>query len=136
MIRDILALSDRVLSDIVILLKAQGGMSLISSDIIRGHLDAIILQLICEKDRYGYDISNEIAERTKNAFEIKEPTLYAVLQRLMKRGLVESYLGDMSFGSQRRYYAITKDGRSYLDEEIHNWHEARNIINIFMEGLQ
>lgn len=111
-------------------------MSLISGDIIRGHLDAIILRLICEKDRYGYEISNEIARRTDNQFQIKEATLYAVFQRLVKKELIESYLGDVSFGGRRRYYRITTLGRAYLNEEIRNWHDARNIIDIFMEGVQ
>jgi len=111
-------------------------MSLISSDIIRGHLDAVILRLISEKDRYGYEISNEIAARTGGNFQIKEATLYAVLQRLVKKELIESYLGDVSFGSRRRYYRITSLGRAYLSEEIRNWHDARGIIDIFMEGLQ
>lgn len=109
---------------------------MISSDIIRGHLDAIILRLIYEKDRYGYEISNEIANRTNNKFKIKEATLYAVFQRLVKKELIESYLGDVSFGSQRRYYRITTLGRAYLSEEIRNWHNARDIIDVFMEGLQ
>ena len=111
-------------------------MSLISSDIIRGHLDAIILRLIYEKDRYGYEISKEIASRTNDEFQIKEATLYAVFQRLEKRDLIESYLGDVSFGGKRRYYRITSLGRAYLSEEITDWHKARAIIDIFMEGLQ
>ncbi|MFA9464851.1 MAG: PadR family transcriptional regulator [Velocimicrobium sp.] len=109
---------------------------MISSDIIRGHLDAIILRLIYEKDCYGYEISNEIISRTNNEFKIKEATLYAVLQRLVKKELIESYLGDISLGGRRRYYRITNLGRAYLNEEIRNWHDARDIINIFMEGLQ
>ena len=109
---------------------------MIGSDIIRGHLDAIILRLISEKDRYGYEISNEISSRTDNKFQIKEATLYAVFQRLVKKELIGSYLGDVSFGSRRRYYRITNLGRAYLSEEIRDWHEARDIINIFMEGLQ
>ena len=108
---------------------------MISSDIIRGHLDAIILRLIFEKDRYGYEISNEIAARTNNKFLIKEATLYAVFQRLAKRDLIESYHGDVSYGSRRRYYHITSLGRAYLENEIRNWHNARDIINIFMEDL-
>lgn len=109
---------------------------MISSDIIRGHLDAIILRLIYEKDRYGYEISNEIANRTNHAFQIKEATLYAVFQRLVKKELLESYLGDVSLGGRRRYYRITNLGRAYLKEEIENWHKARDMIDIFMEGLE
>ena len=109
---------------------------MINSDIIRGHLDAIILRLIYEKDCYGYEIAKEIASRTGNDFQIKEATLYAVFQRLEKRGFIESYLGNVSNGSRRRYYSITAAGRNYLEEEIENWHHARDIINIFMEGLE
>ena len=109
---------------------------MIGSDIIRGHLDAIILRLIDEKDRYGYEISNEIAARTENKFQIKEATLYAVFQRLVKKGFIESYLGNISFGSRRRYYCITGPGRAYLNEEVKNWRNAREIIDIFMEGMQ
>lgn len=109
---------------------------MISSDIIRGHLDAIILRLIREKDRYGYEISKEIASRTSNDFQIKEATLYAVFQRLEKKELIQSYLGNVSYGSKRRYYHITDSGKAYLEEEIENWHKARDIIDIFMEGLE
>ena len=41
--------------------------------------------IIYEKDTYGYEISNEIVTRTNNQFEIKEATLYAVFQRLVKK---------------------------------------------------
>ena len=106
---------------------------MISSDIIRGHLDAIILRLISEKDRYGYEIANEIAERTRGEFKIKEASMYAVFQRLVKKELIETYLGDVSLGSRRRYYKITSLGKAYLKEEISSWYSARAIIDIFME---
>ena len=108
---------------------------MISSDIIRGHLDAIILRLVYEKDRYGYEIFNEIASRTKGAFNIKEATLYAVFQRLDKKKMIESYLGDVSKGGRRRYYRISELGKTTLKEEIENWREARSIIDIFMEEI-
>jgi PadR family transcriptional regulator PadR len=109
---------------------------LISSDIIRGHLDSIILRLIYEKDRYGYEISKEISLRTKDQFQIKEASLYAVFQRLEKRGIIESYFGDVSHGGKRRYYRITSLGRAYFKEQISEWQETKEIIDIFMEGIE
>ncbi len=106
---------------------------MISSDIIRGHLDAIILRLICEKDRYGYEISKEISVRTDEQFQIKEATLYAVFQRLEKKELIESYSGEISLGGKRRYYRITKLGKAFLKEEIEEWKSVKAIIDLFMD---
>lgn len=106
---------------------------MINSDIIRGHLDSIILGLILEKDRYGYEISKEISKRTDDQFQIKEATLYAVFQRLEKRELISSYEGDVSLGSKRRYYKITPLGRAYFSEEVEEWRKTKEIIDIFMK---
>lgn len=108
---------------------------MIRSDIIRGHLDSIILRLILEKDQYGYEISKQISLRTKNRFQIKEATLYAVFQRLERRELLESYMGAVSHGSKRKYYRITSLGRAYLKETAVEWQETKEIIDMFMEGL-
>jgi PadR family transcriptional regulator PadR len=113
----------------------KGGNGL-NSDVIRGHLDAVILRLIYEKDRYGYEISKEIEARTNGDFKIKEATLYAVFQRLEKKELIHSYLGDKSLGGQRRYYSITSLGRAYLNEELREWRKTKEIIDILLEGLQ
>lgn len=112
------------------------GSPMISSDIIRGHLDAILLCLIGEKDRYGYEISREISLRTQDRFQIKEATLYAVFQRLEKRGLIRSYEGGVSLGGKRRYYAVTPAGRAYLAEGRREWSAVKEIIDIFLEGDQ
>lgn len=112
------------------------GELMLSSDIIRGHLESIILRLIWEKDRYGYEISKEISARTQQQFQIKEATLYAVFQRLEKKELIESYYGDVSNGGKRRYYRITNLGKAFLKEEIEEWRRTKEIINIFMGELQ
>jgi len=109
---------------------------MIRSDIIRGHLDSIILRLILEEDRYGYEISKEISSRTENRFQIKEATLYAVFQRLEKKELIESYLGSVSQGGKRRYYRITTLGKAYLKELISEWNEIKEIMDLFLEGLE
>lgn len=105
------------------------------SDIIRGHLESIILRLILEKDRYGYEISKEISQRTNNRFQIKEATLYAVFQRLNRKELIESYYGTVSHGSKRKYYRITTLGKAYLKETIQEWQETKDIIDLFMEEI-
>ncbi|MEK3889135.1 PadR family transcriptional regulator [Bacillus sp. FSL K6-3431] len=107
----------------------------IRGDIIRGHLDSIILRLIYEKDQYGYEISKEISLRTNDRFQIKEATLYAVFQRLERKELIESYVGSVSRGGRRKYYRITTLGKAFLKESVQEWQEIKEIIDVFMEGL-
>ena len=106
---------------------------MISSDIIRGHLDAVILRLIIEKDRYGYEISKEISKRTDNTFEIKEATLYAVFQRLDKNEFIISYSGQITHGRKRKYYKVTELGQSYFKEKVNEWKETKKVINTLLE---
>lgn len=101
---------------------------MVNSDVIRGHIDTIILKLLIEKDMYGYEIANEIKIRTKNKFNIKEATLYSVVQRLEIRDLIESYMGEKSLGRQRRYYRPTSLGKAYYREMIQEWKVLREIM--------
>ena len=107
---------------------------MLSSEFLRGHLDAILLCLISERDRYGYELFSEIGERTQDRLQIKEATLYAVLQRLEKQCYISSYQGGVSGGSKRRYYHIIAAGHEQLQQEITVWREAKEIYDIFMEG--
>jgi len=109
---------------------------MISSEVIRGHLDSMILFLIIEKDRYGYELSREISLRTENRFHIKEATLYAVFQRLEKRELIESYYGDESQGGKRKYYRVTSLGKAYYGEKVKEWAVTKTVVDIFMEVKQ
>ncbi|MFA7075782.1 MAG: PadR family transcriptional regulator [Candidatus Izemoplasmatales bacterium] len=101
---------------------------MINSDVIRGHIETIILKLLIEKDMYGYELVNVIKDRTNNLFQIKEATLYAVLQRLEKKELISSYLGEKTFGGKRRYYKVTPLGRAYFKEMINEWNMLREIM--------
>ncbi len=106
---------------------------MINSDSIRGHLDAVILKLIIEKDMYGYEIANEIKERTKGAFVIKEATLYSIFKRLQQKKLITSYIGEKSHGSKRRYYRITILGESYYKEKKQEWDSLKIVLDSLLE---
>lgn len=106
---------------------------MVKSDLIRGHLETIILKLIIEEDRYGYEISNQISERTDNQFNIKEATLYSVVKRLEERKLIESYIGKKTHGGKRRYYRITDLGKTYYIVKTDEWKELKIILDTLLE---
>lgn len=105
----------------------------ISADLIRGHLDAILLRLLMEKDRYGYEIAKEIGLRTEGRLEIKEATLYAAIQRLERNKHIVSYSGQVTHGRARKYYTPTQAGREYYQEKQAEWLEIKSVIDTLLE---
>ncbi len=101
----------------------------ITSDVIRGHTEPIILAHLIEKDSYGYQINKEIMDKTDNMYELKEATLYSAFRRLEQANLITSYWGDEGVGARRRYYAITDQGRMAYQEYKRDWENAKEIIN-------
>ncbi|MBD5132713.1 MAG: PadR family transcriptional regulator [Clostridiales bacterium] len=82
------------------------------SDLIRGNVDTIILKILYEGDRYGYDLIRQINARSDGQWEIKQPTVYACLKRLEKQGFISSYWDNAeSDGGRRKYYSLTDSGR-------------------------
>jgi PadR family transcriptional regulator, regulatory protein PadR len=101
----------------------------LSSDLLRGHTDTIILGLLLDGDKYGYEITKLISERSGNLYELKEATMYSSLKRLEKDGHITSYWGDESQGGRRRYYRITQSGRELHTSNKQNWDYAKQILN-------
>ncbi len=98
-------------------------------DLIRSHVDIIILKPLESQDRYGYEILREIETNSNGLFNLKQPTMYSCLKRLEKQGYIRSYLGDESNGAQRRYYALTGQGRDFLESQQNQWEFVRTILS-------
>ena len=78
-------------------------MDTVNTELIRGHVDTIILNALMQRDRYGYEILDMISDLSEGRYEIKQPTLYSCLKRLEKQGFITSYYGDEAQGGRRRY---------------------------------
>ena len=104
-------------------------MSGIDSDLIRGHIDTIILKTLFDGDKYGYEILDEVAKKSAGAYELKQPTLYSCLKRLETQGLISSYWVDSEIGGKRHYYCLTEQGKETYKENQQNWLRSRQIID-------
>ncbi len=101
----------------------------ISSDLLRGHTDTIILKLLMSGDRYGYEISKLILANSNGEYELKEATMYSSLKRLENDGHITSYWGDETQGGRRKYYRITTTGRELYAENKNNWDYSKEILD-------
>ncbi|NLI92779.1 MAG: helix-turn-helix transcriptional regulator [Peptococcaceae bacterium] len=101
----------------------------ISSDLLRGHTDTIILKLLLNGDKYGYEISKLIASGSNGEYELKEATMYSSLKRLEHEGNITSYWGDETQGGRRKYYQITDQGKKTYLKNKKNWEYAKKILD-------
>lgn len=104
----------------------------LSSDLLRGHTDTIILRLLMDGDKYGYEISKLIQANSGGEYELKEATMYSSLRRLEGDGSITSYWGDESQGGRRKYYRVTGKGRQVYSENKENWEYAKRILDQLM----
>ena len=106
---------------------------MISSDVIRGYNDTMILALLLDGPSYGYEISKEISRRTDGKYVIKETTLYSAFNRLEKNGYVTSFYGTQSGGKRRTYYQITQMGREYYQGKCREWELTQQVVSAFVQ---
>jgi DNA-binding PadR family transcriptional regulator len=104
----------------------------ITSDLLRGHADTMILRLLTESDRYGYEIVKLIAERSCGEYELKEATMYSSVRRLETDGDITWYWGDESQGGRRKYFRITEKGRATYAHNKSNWEYAKRVLDTLL----
>ena len=101
----------------------------VSSDLLRGHTDTIVLGILTESDSYGYEIYKKIIEKSEGMYELKEATLYSSYRRLEQDGSITSFWGDESLGGRRKYYKITPLGKDIYNLNKQDWEYAKKIID-------
>jgi PadR family transcriptional regulator PadR len=109
-------------------------MTEISSDVIRGYNDTIILNILLDEPSYGYEISKRIRAISGDKYIIKETTLYSAFTRMEKNGYVESYSQYAENGKKRTYYRISDLGRRYYYEKCAEWNLTKEVIENFIRG--
>lgn len=108
--------------------KEESVMSM-TSDMLRGNTETIILAHLLEKDSYGYQINKDILTKTNNLYELKEATLYSAFRRLEQEGKIKSYWGNEDSNARRRYYAITEIGKLAYEKQKEEWKLTKSIID-------
>ncbi len=91
----------------------------------------VVLRLLSERPMYGYELSQEMKQRSNGSFKIS--ILYPVIYRLEEQGLVEVTSNDIVDGRARSYYGITEKGKAYMAE---TWEDYQNISRVFEEMMR
>jgi PadR family transcriptional regulator, regulatory protein PadR len=94
----------------------------------KGSSEILILSLLAERPMYGYEMAQQLEERSGGYFEMKEGLLYPTLHRMQNDGWLSSSWQEVD-GRQRKYYSLTQAGREVLRKQAAEW-------NTFFEKLQ
>lgn len=106
---------------------------MISSEVIRGYIDTMILCVLLSGENYGYEIGRRIRDITDDEYSIKETTLYSAFTRMERAGLIESFPGSVTYGKPRTYYRLTETGVKFYKEKCSEWALTQKIINKFIK---
>lgn len=98
-------------------------------ELVKGSTSLLLLQLLDERDMYGYELVKELEKRSENGFSVKEGTLYPALHKLEKQEYIECYWQEQEKGPARKYYQITEAGREMLAEKTQEWNDFVSVIN-------
>ena len=95
----------------------------------KGVMEIVVLSMLRRKDYYGYELVTEISKY----IEMSEGTIYPLLNRFKKDGLVDTYLAESHNGPPRKYYRITDAGRKEFTESLREWTEFTKAVKKILE---
>ncbi len=109
----------------------------INKALLSGSTAMLLLKLLEEGDKYGYQMMEALAQRSDQTFQLKAGTLYPLLHDLEKQGAIRSYEGLAEGKRLRRYYALTEAGKGLLQEKETEWEQfTRGVAQVLGHGMK
>jgi len=103
-------------------------------NILSGNTTMLILKLLETKDMYGYQIIEELSQKSENVFHLKTGTLYPILHGLETNGMLISYDELADNQRMRKYYKLTNKGKGLLLNKQKEWKDYTEAVNRVLEG--
>lgn len=104
------------------------------TEMLKGTLEGIVLAILSRRPAYGYEITAGLRDR--GFTEIAEGTVYALLVRIEKRGLVDVEKVPSEKGPPRKVYSLNAAGRAHLEEFWSTWDFLSDQLARLHEGTQ
>jgi PadR family transcriptional regulator len=104
-------------------------VTMFSPEVKKGSAALLVLALVEERPRHGYEISKLIEARSDGALTFRVASLYPMLYRLEKRGWVEGRWVEKAGQRRRRYYKLTREGRRVLSRQRSIWQQFMSALD-------
>ena len=106
----------------------------IDKSLVSGSMALLVLKLLEDGDKYGYEMIEELKRRSDNTFHLKAGTLYPLLHGLEEKGLVTAYEREAAAGKPRRYYHLTREGGAALRQKEESWNTYARAVGRVLKG--
>jgi transcriptional regulator len=103
-------------------------MRRVRADLLRGHLDGLLLAVLADAPGHGYELSQRLTQRSGGELGVHEGSLYPALHRLERAGLVESAWSSAE-GRRRRIYRLTPAGRRAVERSRQEWRAFSGAVD-------
>jgi len=98
----------------------------------KGVLELIVLLCVKKKDRYGYELIEEVSK----IVDVNDGTIYPILKRLTNEKYFDTYLVESNEGPSRKYYKLTSFGREKLEEQLNIWKSFSSAVSDFIKECE
>ena len=105
------------------------GSHILDRELKKGSAELLVLSLVEDQPRHGYDIGNLIEQRSRGVLRFNVASLYPLLYRLEKRGWILGRWVEKAGQRRRRYYRLTPQGKRVLAAQRNSWREFVEAIN-------
>ena len=102
--------------------------------LVSGSIPLLVMKLLENRDMYGYEMIEELKNRSDDTFHLKAGTLYPLLHSLEEKGCVTAYEREAAAGKPRRYYHLTDQGRDALREKEDSWNSYARAVGQILKG--
>jgi transcriptional regulator len=99
------------------------------TELKRGSAELMILAVLEERARHGYEIARLIDDRSNGVLRFHVASLYPMLYRMERRGWIDGKWVEKAGQRRRRFYRLTATGRAMLAEQRTNWHELLSALH-------
>jgi transcriptional regulator len=104
-----------------------------NGQVLKGHLDLLLLAAVRYGPAHGYAIVEQLRQRSGGTFDLAEGTVYPALHRLERAGLLGSRWSAAA-GRRRRVYELTAAGRAALQDQARDWHRFSSAVSAVLDA--
>ncbi len=105
------------------------GSHILDRELKKGSAELLILSLVEDQPRHGYDIGSLIEQRSRGVLRFNVASLYPLLYRLENRGWIQGRWVEKAGQRRRRYYRLTAEGKKILAAQRSSWREFVEAVN-------